>query len=418
MSVELHTFPLAADPAVPQRDRLLDDAEIARRLSSLFGLRVEACERIRTKYKIGESLRALYGVRVDGETSLVAARTFPRRRARDVYERAVRRAVPCGRLAPVVHDSELDAVFWTFPNDRKIEHLAALSASHGRRWTRSRLVAYAPEKCATAQCLDDRGRTLAYAKTYADDEGLAARRTYDAINGALPLSSRVSVARAAGYSEESRTLFLEPVDGRRIADLAGEELESGFRHLGAALAVLHGAPAPDGLPIFRRSDVGQAERAAALVGRARPDVDALARRLARALTERWTAPTEPPVCLHGDVHPKNGILRGDGVGLVDLDQAGVGPAAADVGSLLAGLRCSGLTGLLAPALARDLGPAFLSGYASVRALPDADAIAWHTSAAMLVERALRAVNRVRAPGLLRLDALLADAERLLEGGRP
>ncbi len=68
---------LAADPGVPQRDVLLDAREMAERFVALLGtsgpLRVEQCRRLRTKYRIGESLRVLYRVRVDGAWHQVGA---------------------------------------------------------------------------------------------------------------------------------------------------------------------------------------------------------------------------------------------------------------------------------------------------------------------------------------------------------
>jgi aminoglycoside phosphotransferase (APT) family kinase protein len=424
---EAHFAPLADDAALPQRDCLLDGTRVARRLSRLLGasgaVSVETCERVRVKYKVGASLRVLYRIRVEGRDALVAARTFAPARAREVFEQAAMRAISCGPLRPVALDTDLHTVYWSFPNDRKIAHLKIFSTRAALprglalgSWSRSQVVAYSPEKCATAQCLDDRGETIAYAKVYAGDEGNFALGLYNAIGEALPADSVLSVPRPAGYSPTHRTLFLDPVEGRRISDLGGAEMEAGHRRLGAALAALHDVPVPRDLPPFRRLTLNAVDRAARLIGHARPDVEALASRLAQTLAQRW-APTEgPPVCLHGDIHPKNALLWRERIGLVDLDQAGAGPAEADLGSLLAAVRYNRHVGLLSPNAARGLADAFLAGYGSVRPLPSAASLRWHTSAAMLVERALRAVNRLRAPGLCYLGEILADAERLLASG--
>ena len=45
------------------------------------------------------------------------------------------------------------------------------------------------------------------------------------------------------------------------------------------------------------------------------------------------------------------------------------------------------------------------------------ALRWHTAAALLVERAERAVHRVLPDSLARLPALLHEADRLLTGKR-
>jgi hypothetical protein len=417
---------LADDPTVPRRDELVDGAFMAARLAELLGdgrpARLERCEVARTKYKVGESLRVVYRVSVGGADHLVTARTFPPGRARDVFAREAGRAASPGPLRPVAVDESLEAVFLSFPNDRKIEHLAVLAqggplpaAGRAVEWASSDVVAYAPEKCATARCVDERGATVAYAKCYAGDDGRRAYDVYRALSGPAARPG-LSLPRALGYSEPCRTLLLEPLSGRRISELAGADLAAGCRHLGAAVAALHSTEAPLQLPDFRRLSPGAVETAAGLIGRARPDAAPLAAAIARELAARWRRPDAPPVCLHGDVHPKNGLLRTGGVALVDLDQASLGPAAADIGSLLAGLRYCGQLGLLARATGRELARAFLDGYAASRPLPPDGEIRWHTSAALLAERALRAVNRIRLPGLLRLREILGDARQLLTPG--
>jgi Ser/Thr protein kinase RdoA (MazF antagonist) len=101
--------------------------------------------------------------------------------------------------------------------------------------------------------------------------------------------------------------------------------------------------------------------------------------------------------------------------LIDLDQAAAGPAAADLGGMLAGLRYCRRVGLCSRAAERALAGAFLAGYAAVRPLPPPAELRWHAAAALLAERALRAVNRVRAEGLLHLGEILDDARTLLIG---
>src|SRR5712691_10683646 len=73
-------FALAPDRVVPQRDVLLDIAAVGRLLSAQLGadgpIRIDKCERLRTKYRAGDSLRVLYRVHSRGSTCIVAARTF------------------------------------------------------------------------------------------------------------------------------------------------------------------------------------------------------------------------------------------------------------------------------------------------------------------------------------------------------
>ena len=99
--------------------------------------------------------------------------------------------------------------------------------------------------------------------------------------------------------------------------------------------------------------------------------------------------------------------------LLDLDQCARGHPAADVGSLLAALRHRRLVGALTPAQQDELESAFLAGYAE-HAEVDPAALRWHTAAALLVERAERAVHRVLPTSLARLPALLLEADELLD----
>jgi Ser/Thr protein kinase RdoA (MazF antagonist) len=123
------------------------------------------------------------------------------------------------------------------------------------------------------------------------------------------------------------------------------------------------------------------------------------------------------VLLHGDAHPKNCLLGEAGATLIDLDQASVGPASADLGGVLARLLRDLLAGRLDAAEAAARGESFLEGYARHRPLPPPESLAWHQAAALLIESALRAVNRVYGDALAVLDQLLAGGLACLEGSR-
>jgi Ser/Thr protein kinase RdoA (MazF antagonist) len=152
--------------------------------------------------------------------------------------------------------------------------------------------------------------------------------------------------------------------------------------------------------------------AASTIGLVRPELAQLALELADQLSCKRKV-GETNVCLHGDVHPKNGILLEKGVALIDLDQASVGPPAVDLGSLLAALRYERHIGRLTEAAERTLASAFLTGYQRFGILPEAGTLRWHMAAALFAERAFRAVSRIRFPGLQCLPELLADARDLL-----
>jgi Ser/Thr protein kinase RdoA (MazF antagonist) len=405
------TTALADDRAVSHRDELLDPKAVGEVISERLardGRPVEGCERVRATYRFGESLRVLHRVDVDGHTFHVAARTFSPDRLDGVARRVRERAVPTDPLEPVVAVPELGAVFWTFPNDRKLVSLPALPATVAAMLGRApslRLAAYAPEKSAAVLCADDAGRPLAYAKLYADGAGATAARLHTELAGSLAGSAAAPrLPGILGYSISTRTLVVEPVEGVPVSD------RDHFRAFGAALATVHGLAAPPGLARFERLLPPRLQRAARLVGAARPDVAGAARGLAERLVRSRGRSSEEPSVLHGDVHPKNALVDDGRITLIDLDQLAAGPAAEELGSALARLEYRHVT----TGLDDGLADALLDGYAAVRDLPSPQALAWSTAAALLSERALRSVSRVRPEGLESLDALLVRAETILD----
>ena len=427
---------LARDPAVPRRDALLDGAAVAHALG------VGGCQRTYAKYRVGESLRVVH--RTDAG-SYVAGRSFADVGA--AYERAARPGVVC---AP-----ELDAVLWEFPNDRRIATLRLLAGPSealdrlvGARCARVRLVAYAAERSATAACHDADGAVIAFAKVHAGEGAERERRATETIRAALraghahlrvphvlgcdlaagheqsPGAATAHVlgtgcdlagGAASGLGDATRAcaaLALEALPGRRLDTLPLHERERGLERLGAALATLHGLRAPDGAA-FRRFAPARLARAVGAIATARPAAGPAAAELLARLLERRGDAAGPDVCVHGDANPRNALLDGDRVSLIDLEDVAAGPAAVDLGHVLAGLLCERAAGALPAAAEPPLARALLRGYAAVAPLPRPETLAWHAAATVLARRALTAVNRVRDADLRQLDAYLRAAGALM-----
>lgn len=416
---------LHTDPVFPQRDLLLDPNFVAERVALSIGvngrLPVKNCRRIRATYRPGKSLRTLYALEVAGEPCMVAARVFPA----GTDTRAVTQAPSQSQshLQSVFSDEETNTVYWTFPHDRKIKNLPLLMGAESlselvqSRWTGSRLMAYAPEKCATVQCMDNEGSVLAYAKCYAGKESFQVFRIYSELHHAASDRSQFAVPRVIAYSSSLHILVLEAIEGKRIADLQDKELEQGLYCMGRALASFHAVPINTEMERFTRLDPEYLQEAAATIALVRPDAADVVQRLAHRLCSTHMQGTGPEVRVHGDVHPKNGVLRGNRVVMIDLDQAGLASAAADLASLLAALRYEVVTGSLSQARESVLAEAFLSGYASAASLPGPPELRWYTTAALLSERALRSVSRVRVEGLENMEKLLHAAMETLEQGQ-
>ncbi len=415
---------LAPDEALPARDLLLDadlaPALVARHLEVPAGPVISACHRVKAKYRIGESLRVLFRVHVGEASQFVAARMFPDGRAAATYSEALTHAVPAGPLRPVGCDEENGIVFWAFPNDRRIRHLASLVRPRPEfdsvlpgPWTGTRVVAYAPERAATAQCLGPAGEVLGYAKVYAGEDGARSQELHHRLVRGVGAVAELELPRALGYSAVDRLLLVEALDGRPVGELEPARRIDGYRRLGAALARLHSAPL-ELTDRFRRLEASRLQQAGRLVGWARPELAALSESLSQLLAGRYRPGREPLVCLHGDVNSRNWLLQDDRVALIDLDQVAMGPAAADLGAALAGLKYREIIGEWSAAEVRALRQALCSGYQAFRPLPATESLRWHTAAALLAERALRAVTRFRVDGLRHLEDLLNAAMAQLE----
>jgi Ser/Thr protein kinase RdoA (MazF antagonist) len=414
---------LALDPAVPARDLLLDPRAAAARLEAcLDGETVERSERLRVNYRVGESLRVLYAVTVRGRRAPVSVRTFRGGRGADVFRRALETAVPAGPLPAVAHDDELDAVFWAFPNDRRIRDLTLLGERRdlgrllGRAHADARLVAYVPESCATARCVDDQGRTLAFAKVYAGHGAERARRLREALPDSVPTTAdELRLPRLLATSAARRTLLLEPLDGLTPLDPHAGPPARSLRRVGAALAALHGLPVPAAAPRFDRLDSGRLHTAAGVIGLLRPELAPTANQLAVELDARRAraAPAERAVCLHGDPHLHNALVQREAIALVDLDDVCAGPPAADLARVLAVLAHRGALGDLPVREEIMLSHELLSGYARERTVPEAGSLRWHVAATLLVRHAAKSLSRFRPRALARIEALLARAEELI-----
>ena len=352
---------LAPDPRVPRRDALLRVETMAGVLSQRLhgGVPVEACERHYVKYRVGESLRVVYRYRVGGTTTFAAARS------------GRRDGVP----AP-----EVDAALYPFPHDRKLPALSKLPGE---------LMAWAAEQSATSRTAD------AYAKVQRGDgerRGLTALAnqdvvrvprilnddgevlTIEALHGIRPALHTFgkTLATLHNLKRDSPSLDSHTAQSQKVTDPASRNLK-------------RDSPSLE----YSRLDPARLATAAEVIAVARPDAGDAAKRLAERLGE---PPEQPLVTIHGDANLRNALTLADGtVALLDLEHLSVGPAAADVGQVVANLL-----------VARHDARAFLDGYGPI----DADALRWYTAASLVARVALPAVSRVREGLLPRLARLL------------
>lgn len=406
---------LAHDAAMPQRGVLLDVAKMSKLFASRLGRSVDRCEIRRTKYRFGANLRLLYNIELANSSLQISARTGASTiRGKD---QVIESGSSCG-IDAMWRDESLNTLFCIFPRDRKISNLdvlddppQSLRVSPLENWATSRVIAYAPEKCATVQCLNDAGNILAYAKVYSGDEG---RRIFDVYKSLE--ANDLNYPKAIAYSHELRTILLEAVSGPRLADISNESDPVIYTDFGAAIARLHSVRPPTDLPKFDRLGVEKLSHVLAKIVGPRPELTIQASSFAKLLSTTYRSDGKPDVLLHGDVHAKNAIWSDGRLVLIDLDQVSIGNAACDIGSFFAGLYYKRCTGELTDEGVERTKRSFVSGYAAVCELPSAASLRWHTAMALFAERAARSIGRIREEGLNHLAEILEAGRKILETG--
>ncbi|HEU5131249.1 MAG TPA: aminoglycoside phosphotransferase family protein, partial [Pyrinomonadaceae bacterium] len=234
---------------------------------------------------------------------------------------------------------------------------------------------------------------------------------YTHVAASLQTQHDAQIPRPIAYFEKHHLLLLEPAGGLSLSAVATTKHERAFFRLGRALKTLHCIEAPSSTPRSTRLTPDALTHGTTIISQARPDIADLVHNLSAALIKQY----QPGIAvfLHGDVHPKNILLNEERLFLLDLDQAATGLPEVDLGSVIAGLYCDACTGLRtwreASALKRNL----LDGYGAPQS---SHTLRWHVAAALLNERALRSVTRVRVGSLERLPEILLAAKSVLNGG--
>ncbi len=268
---------------------------------------------------------------------------------------------------------------------------------------------YHPCTRATLEARAERRRFAV--KVYAEDPASEAA-LYEALASVgLTGDSAVRVPPLLVWERQLRVLVLGWLEGPTAAQLLEQDqgeraggLAAGWLQRAASLRVKLGVP----FGAARRLD--QARKWANTLGAADPALGTTATALAARLSR--TQPQEGAACLaQGSLYAHHVLDLGDGVGLIDWQKSGQGPAELDAGTFLATIwRLGLLHGSLAGSAARAE-KAFLAG---TEGLLEQRALAWHR-AATLLRLAQKFVRRQRdAEWRTYAHALLGEATRLAE----
>ena len=440
---------LPQDPALPHLAQAVDANAMARAFGEVLrtqGREVVSCDVERVKYRPRRNCSVSYRLQLaDERTGLrmeqrVAARLCT---AADAAQRA-RHAPPwpltASRAGPSFQLLDgLDMVTWWWPNDARL--LAPRVLCDTRRMTEEVMPAVAQALSGgRAQCLSHTVEVLQYVPeqrvtaavdlVLKDGAGTRACRVYAKASlepgvaqaHALLKQVQASAAWTRGALRTPRALLLQAahglhwlgaVPGVPLLDLPTPKAQACLPALAGQLAALHGCAAPAS-PLNLDDEADRLRRVAQVLGQSSPALEALstvgAAQLEAGLARAFA---QPRVCLHGDLHPRNVLVEGQDLALIDLDGLRGGPALLDLGSWIGdGLFRALLEGrpvLGELAAWRD----FIDAYerASGTRVEAAD-LAWSVAWALYTQRAWRCVVTLKPGRWALVPELLEWAVRL------
>lgn len=188
--------------------------------------------------------------------------------------------------------------------------------------------------------------------------------------------------------------------------------------VGTLIAALHATPAPAPRRVDEAELRDRLRHVVDTLARVEPRWDRSARRLAARLDAGVAMLTAAPdVTLHGDLHPRNILVDGERVGLIDLDGARRGPAVRDLGDWIADQLYRALLDGRDPAETLQSSRAFLAAYGEAAQFKtESTEVAASTAYSLLCQRAWRAVVNLK-PGRYELvEPLLALAWHIADAG--
>lgn len=338
---------------------------------------------------------------------------------------------------------DIDSLVVPFPLDRKLAALAELVSSpalaaaaagirdHARRvgvapgWNGAQhVVSYFPGhsctvRVALAPSPEREGDVVphVYGKVSCSEAGANALRGMVALNARQGSMPDLGSALALEYDAARRILWQAGIAAPTLADCTSSSRRDLplWQQVGAATAQLHASDVGGEIRLTLPTLCDAIERGRDLVCSASPGLARAADSLAlRLLVGAVDIDADPTATLHGDLHSRNVLVGEDRLYFIDLDRIGQGPAIAELGSLIAERIASDCV-LGRPA---DLAVihALVSGYQrhGNQAIPR-DQLDWHVAAALLRERAARAVTSLKPGRFESLPALIRTAEGILRG---
>lgn len=345
------------EPALPGLAVVLDPQAMLALLQELWPDRLFGAPVITyLRYKPNTSCLAGYSIMLDGETLTFSANAR-RADAAEKLEKAEEKRSETSRLGPGRAVFSKYAITLVFaPNDRRLRKLKHLVDPDKRRRLLAALglpeacqiapIRHRPERRFVGQVLH-KGEPIALLKLYREPAYAQSAVNACAFADAGPLR----VPECLGQSHEHHAVATQWLEGPAMMPGPGEAAR-----IGAALALLH-AQRPDGLATLTRDDqVLAIRRVADAVTDLSPALGRDAHLMVDQIALAISPFRDPPVAIHGDFYLAQLIDMDGAVGMVDFDEAAMGPAGWDLGNIIGHLIYGGSSGTAA------FGAEMLRGY--------------------------------------------------------
>jgi hypothetical protein len=193
--------------------------------------------------------------------------------------------------------------------------------------------------------------------------GPRARGNHHRLTQLAASGAREVVPGPCGADSSGHVCLIDWVEGTPLDLLGPQQFVASCYRTGRALAMLHRSGVQFDRCWTVRDELAQLERRATSRTSALLDP---ARRMAEHLADR------PLLSAHRDLEPRQVVVAGGRVRMIDLNDAAMAPAALDVGNFLAHLEADVITGRLPARTSRSAARAFRSGYGT----PPADLAGW------------------------------------------
>jgi aminoglycoside phosphotransferase (APT) family kinase protein len=333
---------VARDLALPALATLLDPSLLVNQLSRLRpDLEITDPSIFYLRYKPHTSCLAGYRVQISGQ-EIVLNICSRRPDAFDKVTKHLERKSVTGPLGTGrIVCTDLAMTITVFPNDNRLPALRRMSDQIRQNQLLEQLglgesarleqLRYRPERRLVCKAIcADGGEAVVKFYRASDYQAAAANAQAFGSRGSLQVPTMIGCSSRSSAVASSwiagRPVLATPMTGVRV---------------GEALAHLH-AQQHEGLATRSRSDQARA------AGKLAKDLAALwpalgnqARAVADGLSRALITEDAPHVAIHGDFHLEQLIDAGDSIGIVDLDEAGYGAAARDLGNIIGHLQVRG-----------------------------------------------------------------------------